>query len=203
MSVLTWEDVDYEVGVDRGVVFLDAAGYVWNGLVSVDEDSNVETKSLFLDGANYLSVVTGRYFSAQVSAITVPKGFLPCLGLDDLAAGIRLSRQPKRRFNFSYRTKKANGYNLHLVYNCLATSDDKDHQTIGDSTEPEVRSWTFNATPSEVAGVFRPTAHFIVDSERVDPEVLNDIENLIYGTPSTTPDFPTVDELLAYFGDYG
>ena len=199
MGVLTWEDVDYEVGVDRGVVFVAGTGLVWNGLISVDEEANVETKSLFLDGVNFLNVLTGRYFSATVSAFSVPKGMLPALGLTPIDVGIRLSRQPKVRFHFSYRTKKANGYNLHLVYNCLATSSDQDHQTIGDSSDPMTRSWSVNATPEVVAG-YKPTAHFVVDSERISPTVLNEIENDLYGTPSTAPHFPTIAELLAYFG---
>lgn len=203
MGVLTWEDVDYETGVDRGVLYVGDAGYVWNGLVSVDEEKNAsDVRSLFLDGVNFLNVLTGRFYSASVSAFSVPKEFMGCLGLQAVNPGFNLTRQPKSRFGFSYRVLKATGYNLHLVYNCLVTVNDRENTTLSDTTDPVMASLTINASPPALPA-YKPTAHFILDSERVSPDTLNDIENLLYGTPSTSPTFPTAAELLSYFGDFG
>ena len=76
----------------------------------------------------------------------------------------------------------------------------KDNQTIGSGVEPTTLTWEFNAAPVDVAGVYKPTAHFIVDSERMAPSALSDLENMLYGTPSTAPAFPTITELLALVG---
>lgn len=205
MPPLTWESTDYQMGVDRGAFYGEAIpGVAWNGLVSVEEAPVVnEVKSLYLDGVNFLNVLTGRYFAASVSAFSAPKAFLEAAGTKPIIPGLKLTQQTKSRFGFSYRVGKAIGYDLHLVYNCLATMSGKDNQTIGSGVEPTTLTWEFNAAPVDVAGVYKPTAHFIVDSERTDLDALNDLENMLYGTPSTAPVFPTISELLAFFGDFG
>ena len=205
MPPLTWEVTDYQMGVDRGAFYGESIpGVAWNGLVSVEEAPVVnEVKSLYLDGVNYLNVLTGRYFVANVSAFSAPKAFLEAAGTKPVVPGVKLTQQSKSRFGFCYRVLREIGYDLHLVYNCLATMSGKDNQTISDATEPNTLTWEFNATPVDVAGVFKSTAHFIVDSERTDPSALNDLENMLYGTPSITPAFPSISELLALFGDFG
>lgn len=201
MTVLTWDDRDYEAGVDRGAFYASSVpGVPWNGLISVEEAPVVNSvQSLFLDGVNFLNVLTGRYFVAQVTAFAAPRKFLEYAGEKAVIPGFRLAQQPKNRFGFSYRVLKANGYNLHLAFNCVATQSDRPNATISDSTEPNEYTWEFNATPVPVTG-YKPTAHFIVDSERADPDTLNDLENILYGTPATTPRFPTISEFLALFG---
>lgn len=201
MTVLAWDARDFEAGVDRGVLSVTGDPcVVWNGLLSVEEDANVgEVKSLYLDGVNYLNVLTGRFFSATVSAFTAPRSFLEAQGLRPVIPGFNLAQQPKSRFNFSYRVLTDNGYKLHLVYNCLASEPDRSHDTIAENTEPSETSWVFNATPVVVPN-YRPTAHFVVDSERASPTNLLELENQLYGTPSTDPEFPTVTELLTLFG---
>lgn len=201
MTVLAWDDRNFEAGVDRGVLqFTGNPCVVWNGLMSVEEDANVgEVKSLYLDGVNYLNVLTGRFFSAAVSAFSAPKDFLEAQGLKPVIPGFQLAQQPKRRFNFSYRVLTENGYKLHLVYNCLANEPDRSHETMGESAEPSETSWIVNATPVVVPN-YRPTAHFVVDSERASSANLLELENWLYGTPEDYPWFPTVTELLTIFG---
>lgn len=202
MSVLAWDDRDFSSGVDRGVLqFGGTPCVVWNGLAAVEEDANVgEVKSLYLDGINYLNVMTSRFYSAKVSAYSAPKDFLVCQGLKPVIPGFQLAQQPKTRFNFSYRVMTENGYLLHLVYNCLADEEDRSNTTMNDSTEPMVAGWVFNATPVVVPD-HKPTAHFIIDSERASPTVLNDLENFLYGEPGEgDPWFPSVTELLSMFG---
>lgn len=202
MPPLTWEVTDYQMGVDRGAFYGESIpGVAWNGLVSVEEAPVVnEVKSLYLDGVNYLNVLTGKYFVASVTAFAAPKAFLEAAGVKPVVPGVKLTQQTKSKFGFSYRVLRETGYDIHLVYNCLATMSGKDNQTIGDVTEPNTLTWEFNATPVEVGGFYKPTAHFIVDSERTDPPDLLALENQLYGTPSTAPDFPTISELLVLVG---
>lgn len=54
MAILEWDKVGertYQAGLDRGVLYLNDGTVVpWNGLISVEESSDAELKSFYLDG---------------------------------------------------------------------------------------------------------------------------------------------------------
>jgi hypothetical protein len=63
---------------------------------------------------------------------------------------------------------------------------------------PVPLEWTLNAIPDgEWAIPGRPTAHISLDSTQIDPELLSDIEDLIYGTDETDPELPSLLVLQA------
>jgi len=200
MSTLVWDDRGYETGIDRGVLYLNTIypGVPWNGLVSVEESAvggEIETKHL--DGINYLTVALGRYFQAVVSAFSAPREFSDYIGDKLVIPGFHITQQPKQRFNFSYRVTTDDGYDIHIVYNCLASQTDETNASIGESIEPELRSWTFDATPAILPDM-RPTAHFIINSVS-NPTLVAELEDLLYGTPSLDPNCPTPIDLIAMF----
>ena len=209
MSKLVWGTVGtrfYEAGVDRGVLFIDDVGVVWNGLKSVQESpSGGEPKPFYIDGVKYLNLSSLDEYESTVNAFSAPDEFAACDGTVPLYAGLFLTHQPKKQFGFSYRTRVGNdlsgieaGYKIHIVYNALARVANRNRQTVSSSAEPLDLSWGITATPPEISG-YRPTAHIIIDSLLTDPVKLAGIEDMIYGTDSSESYLPSIDEILEWF----
>lgn len=210
MTRLTWDAIGeryYEIGVDRGVLYIDSEGYSWPGLVSVSENpTGGEVKSHYIDGYKYLNIATAEEFEATIEAFSAPSQFAQCEGVSTSYAGLLVTHQPKKTFGFSYRTGVGNdtegrdhAYKIHLVYNALAAPSSRAYSTVNDSVEAPVQSWDISTLAPMIHG-FRPTAHFVIDS-RTTPEVtMTLVENLIYGTAETEPRLPEAHELLTIFG---
>lgn len=196
----------YESGVDRGVLYVDNAGFVWNGLTSVQEKaSGAEPQPYYLDGYKYVQVSATEEFEATIEALSSPREFGPCDGSTELYSGLTVTQQKRKQFGLSYRTKVGDdlegldhGYKIHLVYNALAAPSDRNNETIGQDIPVQSLSWAVTTQPPNAVG-YRPTSHFVIDSRRADPEALATLEDLLYGTDVTAPEFPTVAELLAIF----
>lgn len=209
MTQVVWDAVGeryFETGVDRGVLYLDNAGVAWNGLISVTENSSGgEPQPYYVDGYKYINIAAAEEFEATIQAFSAPREFGVCDGTVEYRAGLFITQQRRRPFGLSYRTKLGNdvdgsdhGYKIHLVYNALAAPSERNNQTIKSSPEPTTLSWAITTTPPRLSAL-KPTAHFVIDSTRTDPEVLADLEELLYGTASTDPDFPTPEELIELF----
>lgn len=212
---LVWDEIGkrtYETGVDRGVLFpmsnagQYAAGVAWNGLTAVNESpSGAEASPLYADNIKYLELMSAEEFGASIEAYTYPDEFAECDGSAEPAPGVMIGQQPRKKFGFSYRTKLGNdtdgdshGYKLHLVYNALAAPSEKGYQTINDSPEAITFSWEVTTTPVAVEG-YKPTAHLVIDSTKVDAEKLAQLEELLYGTEEKEASLPTPDEVIAIF----
>lgn len=205
---LTWSTPGakiLETGVDNGVLYPPSGlGVPWVGLITVDEAVlGGETESLYYNGDKYLDFVANEDFQAIVSAFSAPDEFAECNGMKQLAAGLFATGQRRSRFGMSYRTLIGNdisgldaGYKLHLVYNCVAGPSGKTNQTQGENPEPTTLQWTVNSVPPR-ATAYKPTAHFVVDSTKTDPEKLSELEDLLYGTDSTSPGLPSQDLVIA------
>ena len=67
MAVLEWDKVGdrfYQTGVDHGVLYLkDGRVVPWNGLTSIEDNTNAELKSYYLDGVKILDHVTPGDFA--------------------------------------------------------------------------------------------------------------------------------------------
>lgn len=207
MTRLTWGDVGtrfYETGADRGVLYLPGEpGVVWNGLTAVKESvSGGEPSAFYLDGIKYLNVAAAEDFQATLEALSAPSEFGVCDGTAQIANGLFITHQPRKTFGLSYRTKIGNdvdgvdhAYKLHLVYNCLAAPSERNNSTISDTLSPLALSWSITTVPKYISGN-KPTAHLILDSRLIDPEDLEEIENLLYGTDIFIPSLPSPDELV-------
>lgn len=201
MTKLDWGQLDqrrYESGVDRGVLYPDNdPGVVWNGLVSVEESfSGGELSSYHFDGVKYLDLVSPKTFQATITAFSAPEEFSPCIGDKSVIPGFVLTRQPRARFGFSYRTLVSDtGYKLHLVYNALASPTGKVHSSLKPGAAPETKSWKIDAVPP-ASSTYRPSAHFILDSKAMASDALNVVETILYGSNEETPRLPSMDELI-------
>lgn len=210
MTKLLWGEPGerlYETGADRGVLFVGAAtGVPWNGLVSVSEAPlGGEPSPYYLDGIKYLNVSTNEEFEATLQAFSSPLSFSACDGTASIANGLYATQQPRKPFGLSYRTLLGNdvkasdyGYKLHIVYNALAAPATKEYVSLGGASEPTMLSWPISTTPVVLAGR-KPTAHFIINSTLTPTDILQEIEDLLYGTEETMSSLPTPAELIAIF----
>jgi len=212
MTKLVWDQTGtriYENGVSQGVFYgSDRKGIPWNGLISVEEVNNDSADSLYFDGLKYAEVVTVGDFEGKLTAFTYPDEFLGYEGVDDWKPGFFLTDQPKSRFALSFKTEINSdegaqiGYKLHILYNLLAIPSNKTYETLSLDSEPMDFQWDITAIP-EPLDRFRPTAHVVIDSRKIDPYLLADIENFIYGTELTDPVLPDLSSLVTFVQKWG
>lgn len=210
MARLSWNDTGtriYEAGVDRGVLYLpNEIGVPWSGLVSVSENaSGGEPNPVYYDGIKISNFTTSEEFEGTLEAFTAPPEFYACEGMVAVQNGLFITQQRRMPFGLTYRTLLGSdtlgsdaGYKVHLVYNALATSSGRTHQTLSGDNEPTTFSWDISTTPPLLGG-FRPTAHFVVDSRFATPELLSSLEDLLYGSEVVDPYLPSPEELYDLF----
>ena len=213
MAKIVWDETGartYEAGVKNGVLYiLDAQGaysngVAWNGLISVTESpSGAEATKLYADDMKYLELLSAEEFGATIEAYTYPVEFEACDGSASLGEGVTIGQQDRATFGLCYKTTVGNdvkgsefGYKLHLIYGAKAKPSEKGYQTINDSPEAITFSWEVSTTPVNVAG-FKPTACVTIDSTKIAPDKLTQIETLLYGDVSQEAKLPLPDEIAA------
>jgi len=208
MAALVWDEIGqrfYETGVSKAV-FYDEVGYgtVWNGLIAIEEAVSSEVQAIHFDGLKFNDIVTVGDFSAIMRAWTYPDEFLPYEGILEEQAGFFVTNQPVSRFGLSYQTKIGNdiegtelGYKLHILYNLTAIPAQKSYRTMSLDIEPMEFEWTLTAIPDAIEN-FRPTAHVIFDSTKMDSWLLEDLENILYGDEDSPPYLPPLKGLATF-----
>lgn len=224
MSRLVWDQTGerlFEVGVRNCVLYPVTAagnygtGVAWNGITSITQSSEgADPNKIYADDIIYAIIRSAEEFNASIEAYTYPDEFAECDGSALIGAngGLRLGQQKRRMFGLCYRTEIGNdvvgdelGYKIHLIYGCTASPSEKQYNTINDSPDPIQFSWDIDCLPVEVnipGKNYLPVAHIEVDSTKVSPEIMAQLENLVYGTDGdnpTTPQLPlpkTIIELI-------
>ena len=211
MAKIVWDESGkrtYETGVRKGVLYLQdtqgayTKGVAWNGLTAVTESpSGAEPTALYADDIKYLELFSAEEFGATIEAYTYPAEFEKCDGSASLGTGVTIGQQDRATFGLCYRTVLGNdvkgsefGYKLHLIYGAKAKPSEKGYQTINDSPEAITFSWEISTTPVNVSG-FKPTACVTIDSTKIEPDKLAQIETLLYGDVSTEAKLPLPDEI--------
>lgn len=205
MTVLEWNrsgDRFFETGIDRGVLFtVEGVAVPWNGLTGISENTTSEVKSYWLDGVKYLDHHVPGSYSAKLEAFTYPDTLDELTGTAPYAPGVYLHDQKARVFHLSYRTGVGNdldqelGYKIHVIYNVMAVPSSSGLATVADTVEPAKMSWDLSGTPPQMFGA-RPTAHISLHSLTIDPDLLETLEGLLYGTSSVDPALPGMVDLL-------
>lgn len=216
MTALTWDQVGkrlYETGVDRGVLYkinnvngLYDQGFAWNGLTTVTESpSGAEATPQYADNIKYLNLYSYEEFGGTIEAFTYPDEWLEHDGTAELEDGVAIGQQNRVPFGLSYRTRLGNdlqgndyGYKLHLVYGATASPSEKAYASVNDSPEAITFSWEFSTVPVPVPG-FKPTAIMTINSTKVNPTALADLEDALYGTVGTDPSLPLPAAVRAFF----
>lgn len=208
MAKIQWDLVGehyYEGALDRGVFYNDEGkGVGWNGLISFDENHNNTSEEIFYDGIKINDLVTIGAFSGTLKAFTYPEEFHEVEGIYEDEKGMLLTHQPQHRFGLSYRTKVGNdvegleyAYKIHLLYNLTALADTVSRQTLALEESQTDFSWKIWGIPDELFGR-RPTCHVIIDTRHMDPWLIQDIEDIIYGDVDRDPILPDLDGFLTF-----
>lgn len=225
MSKIVWDATGkryYETGVDHGVLYPQDSsgtypkGVAWNGLTAVTESpSGAEATPLYADNIKYLNLISAEEFGATVEAYTYPDEFAQCDGSAEIAPGVMIGQQNRKSFGLCYRTTMGNdvdgnsyGYKLHIIYGASASPSEKSYATINDSPEAITFSWELKTTPVNVTG-FKPTASITIDSNKVNPEKLASLEEILYGKDPSAPEvsdgveprLPLPDEIVSIIGN--
>lgn len=233
MAKLKWDQIGdrrYETGVDHGVLYPQKdggypLGVAWNGLTTVTESpSGAEDNALYADNMKYLNLKSAEEFGASIECYTYPDEWAACNGESSLVPGVTLGQQRRNTFGLSYRTKIGNdtegedhGFKIHLIYGASASPSERSYSTVNDSPEPITFSYEITTTPIDVSGKdangkpFKPVACITVDSTQVEPDAMERLEAILYGTeetpadgdtpaiPATDPRLPLPDELKEIF----
>lgn len=211
MAKLEWDVAghrDFEMGVDRGVLFPinDGAydkGVAWSGLISVSENpSGADLTEMWADNMLYAAFRNAEKFGATVEAYMHPDEFYACNGEVEATDGMYIGQQPRQPFGLTYRTGVMNDtevdgddYKIHLVYNATVNPSGKTYQTRSDNPDPNTMSWEIVTVPVEMEGR-KPVSHIVIDSRKVGKTTLAQIEGTIYGDDENDPELPTPTELL-------
>ena len=203
---LVWDQAGerrFETGIDRGVLFLPEGSAVpWNGITNMTESLGREVKSYYVDGVKYLDHQVIAAFQGTLQALTYPDEMEELTGTVPFAPGVFVHDQRSKAFHLCYRTLVGNdldgadhGYKLHILYNVLATPGNLQYASLGSIVNAQVFQWTLNAIPPQIFGI-RPTSHVSLHTRSLDPALLTQLEELLYGTEETDPELPDLPDLL-------
>lgn len=208
MAALVWDQVGekkFETGISNGVLYPDnGPGVAWNGLISVEDTAGDQLEPIFFDGLKINDVMTPGDFSGVLKAYTYPDEFMQYEGVQEYQEGIFVTHQPRGQFGLSFKTIIGDdiqgvhaGYKLHLLYNLTAVAQQRSYETLSLDVTPIEFEWAISAVPIDLE-FFRPTAHVIIDSTQVDPFLLSDIEDILYGSEDNDPHLPGMIALGAF-----
>lgn len=213
MTRIDWASVGarfFEVGVDRGVLYVaNDPGVPWVGLVAVNHaQSGGSAKPHYLDGVKIGNHAGPEEFEGKIEAFSHPTMFEQCDGTALLQNGLRVTQQRRKSFGVAYRTRVGNDlegpdhkYKIHLLYNLRAEPSERGYQTLGDEVEPMNLTWNLTSRGEMVTGL-RPVSHFEIDSRDVPAELLQQVEDILYGTSEQQPSLPTPGEIIFLFDSF-
>lgn len=218
MYKLKWDVIGtrlYETGVDKGVLFpmnddgTYRTGVAWSGLTACNESpSGAEPTNIYADNIKYLALLSAEDFALTIEALMYPDEFAECNGSAEVAPGVRINQQQRRKFGFSYRSwigndTKGNKYGekIHIVYNGSAKPSEKQRSTVNETPDAPSMSWEVSTTPMEVNG-YDPTAHLEIDSTKISKAAYQKITEALWGTENTNSKILTPDEVVAIINEY-
>lgn len=184
MTRLTWDSLPtQEAGVDRGVFYpATGSGVAWNGLSSVGEaPTNSEEQVRYVDGIKTRIRRSRGEFAGAIEAFTYPDEFYENV----------LVQKRATTFGLCYRIPAGDSYRIHLVYNVVLVPDKRSYK----QRETDIFRWNFTTLPIPVTGAAL-TAHLILDGNFAYPWVLEEIEDILYGSDDAAPRLPLPQELI-------
>lgn len=208
MAVLQWNTLGTriaETGVDRGVLYVEGSdGVPWNGLTRVVQDRpDADLTPIHFDGDVVNYKILRAPTSFELDTFSIPPEFWPCLGRVHLANGLYAENQPRQPFGFSYRSLVANdvdgssyGYIIHIIFRAFAIEKTLTRKTIASSVQLSTRSYDIRPIPipSEIRA---PISHVSIKSYEQSAQDMAALEDILYGTASTSPTIPTLDWLFS------
>lgn len=209
MTKLLWGQVGgrrFEAGVDQAALYLTSGEVIpWTGLISIEENfGDSTTNPIYYDGIKTGDTQVPGDFSATLKVMSYPKALLNLVGVKEIDTGLFVDCQQPKPFNLCYRSLVGNdlnglehGYKLHLLYNLTAITDNLTYATLSNETKPVEIGISLYGVPDKAPG-YRPTAHVILDSTLMAPDIFESLETILYGDDTNDPRFPTIDELVQF-----
>lgn len=210
-KALVWDQSgirEYETGISKVVLYpqVDAKypkGVAWSGVSSVDESpSGAEPTDIWADNIKYLSLISAEQFGATLEAYSSPEEFDTCDGSEEIVPGATIGQQNRQSFGLSYQTivgndtdKEKHGYKIHLVYGCTAAPSSTTYESLNDSPDVSPLSWEISTIPVDVDG-YKPTSTFVLDSTKLDKDILAKIEKILYGSDEAEARLPLPNEII-------
>lgn len=205
-QLLKWDQTAehfYETGISNCALYVQESdgtypkGVAWNGITAITESpSGGEANPVYADNIKYLNLYSAEDFGATIEALYYPEEFGACNGDEELVegSGVYVSQQNRKTFGLCYKTIIGNdvdnndhGYKLHIIYGAKASPSEQAFNTVNDSPEPSTFSWEITTVPVDVnVSSFKPTAHLVIDSRKVNAGILADLESILYGTAAVT-----------------
>ena len=212
MATLMWDQVGerfFETGISKGVLYKsDNYGVAWNGITSIEENDSDSVESVHFDGTKFNDIVTLGDYEAILRAFTYPDEFLFYEGIIEDQTGFFAYNQPKTQFGMSYQTKVGSdihaneaGYKIHLLWNLTALPSHRLYQTLALDTTPLEFEWSLSSIPEDMEN-FRPTSHAVIDSRKIDPELLKDIESILYGDEENDARLPPLKGFATWIREW-
>lgn len=202
MSTITWgnQNPRLEHGVSAGVLYVGSSkGVAWNGIIGITISPSGGTPiGSYIDGVKYQNHPTGEELSGTIAAMFSPEEFDPCDGYDDFSEGVITPYGRREEFGLCFRSNLDEGYRLHLVYNATATPATRTARTLTPSPNVDALAWSFTTRAEPLDG-YSPVSYIIVDSTRVDPNRLEVLEDLLYGSDLYDPRLPSPEEIVRIF----
>ncbi len=210
---LKWDVVGerfYKTGVKQGVLYPQVngaypKGVAWSGLTGVTKSpSGAEPNNVYADDRKYLILMSLEELGLTIEALLYPDEFNECNGVKEMMPGVYVGQQTRKPFGFCYRTTIGNdtefndyGYELNLIYGCMASPSEETASTINDSPEAEPMSWDVTTTPVEVTAVegMKVTASITLNSTVLSKAQMTAIENILYGSSTAEARLPLPDEI--------
>ena len=182
MAILEWHENTtgrYISGVSHGVFFgSDGVPIPWNGLISVTEkfQTNEPTpiyNSLGQKYHQYGNVAEKRH---SIVCYTYPEEMEDYLGTEYVEHfGFVVDEKPPRRFDMAYRSDRDGYYELHILFNQMATFGDKTRAT--NTTTQAISNITMNL--QGVRNEAFDTSHITLDSRN---PITASVERVLFGT---------------------
>ena len=205
-------------------------GVAWNGLTGVTESPDgAEANDQYADNIKYLSLISEENWKGTIKAFTYPLDFNPCMGIAlggkmdgmTLKNTVNFGQQTRRKFGFSWRSKIGNdvlgsdfSYKIHLAYALSATPTEMDHSTTNDSPEAPEMSWEISSVPvlpnrkilvngGATEKALKAVSHIVIRKTSNNTAMIQALENKLYGTQSTAPTLPKIDDLIYFLSNNG
>lgn len=212
MYNLNWDGANrsYTTGIDRCVAYLsdppNSPGEPWVGVIDVSITPEGSNETIWFEGTPVKRRRVPGEMTGSIKAYSSPRILQP-----SIAPGVYSGSQAIPRINLTYRMSKpstldADNYILTLLYNLTLTPTSSGTQTNSDSPNANEISWDFAASPPGISLAPGPTAFFAFERMFVNPELLAQVENLLYGNTAAgqpVAHFPNIFALMALITEYG
>lgn len=217
MAKITWDNTSerlYETGTSKGVLsVIDASGVNgtsegWDGLIGVTvSPDGAEPNDLYANNGIYLTMRSKEKTKGTIRAYTYPDSFAACDGSKEIISGVHVKQQVRASFNLAWSTilgndtqKEAYGETIHLIWNATASPSERAYETMNADPDAIELSWDFEAAAVGLDDAefedIQPTAYVTVNTVDANPAFLTWLKETLYGTKTTEPKFPTLEEFL-------